>query len=859
MSSQALLKRLIELAGGPANDGYVLALKSDTLKEVPTAFETHAARYTVVHPETEIGLRHTLWRAKGAPILALVDEALARRLPADLVLAARGGRVHAVEIAEVLSLAFKTQVQAGDDEGLQRLALEHVEELTALLSQRTLPTVVDQALLDELIADTLLKEEIRKLSAPKLLARWLVHPPSWKPAELDVLQRQLPRLFGLEGRVLAWVLRDPKRPDMLMVHGALLALDEPELPRTAWGELFDAHKSAELSMPREALRPAVRNLVLVTLDHLKGDGARFLDKADTLARRILSPSVHAKSRDLPLGLKNRAEEVAGAAERGEAISHAAIQEMRRHRSASTKSHDIDVLEEIARLSRYLAASVSDDLTVLGQVRHFQRHGAFADLSASRLRTALAASVSYKRAAEGVLARYRERRNAENLAFAEQLRTNYSAALHTDGIVPLHRIWRCPLVRPQGPGPANLLLIVLDGCSYSVFLRLLGELAGETEAYGLRADAAGDAHGVPGLAPLPTITSHARSAIFLGEIPQDPFLSETVWRDQKEAATDPARFKQNTALGQRARKLFLKGQLADHGEALLAAIDDNALEIVAVVFNAVDDQIGSSNTGAQIAVRAKEIAAFVPSVARALEAGRRVVITADHGHTPFWGKEHRAGDASSARFKILGEKDSVPEGFIELAGNDLAHPPGRKAFAWRLGAYLGQPQVGFHGGCSLEEMVVPLAEIVKGGVAADEPGWWYGGVSAVRTPEPPPVEGGANIAVAQPTSALPPNKPLQGDLFNPDDYAKTASDGIPMPSSVRSALDTSELAALGCIFKNDGARVSDIARTLKRPPPRVSGLLSRLVQKLHEAGYPCVRKQPMDDGDDRYVYLPQGKP
>ncbi len=44
-----------------------------------------------------------------------------------------------------------------------------------------------------------------------------------------------------------------------------------------------------------------------------------------------------------------------------------------------------------------------------------------------------------------------------------------------------------------------------------------------------------------------------------------------------------------------------------------------------------------------------------------------------------------------------------------------------AFAWRMSVYHGQPRVGLHGGCGLEEMVVPLAWLVEGGVMADEPG------------------------------------------------------------------------------------------------------------------------------------------
>lgn len=851
MDAQVILRRLVEMAGGPAERGFVLALAADGLRDLPPELATSSAKYAVVRPTSEIGLRHLLWKANGAPVLALLDEPLARRLPADLVRRARGRRVHAVEPAEVLSLALQVPVVGTEDDDVQRLAIDNVDRLQAALRERTLPTVVDRELLDELLLDVLLGKQVRKCSPGELLATWLREAPNWSPPVADLVRRQLPKMHGLEGRILAWGIREAKALEPLLVHGVLLALDEPEIPQTAWGALWQAPKS--LGLTPETFRTAAAGLARQTIDCLGVDATTYLKKAESIATRGLTPAVLARSRDLPLGLDNLCHELVKEMAGGGTVSHAAIQDMQRHRFAAARASEIAVLEQMARLSRYLAApAVGPTAGALERVRTYQRDSAFADWSAARLRTALAKSASYRKEANRVLDRYRTRRDDENRAFADLLRADYVKAVHADGCVPLHRIWRHAPVQTSGDKQARLFLVVLDGCSYPVFLRLIAELASELSPLGLRVDAqTQEAHGAAALSILPTITSHARSAIFLGEVPKDPWIAETTWRDTKESATDPARFKQNTSLGSRTRKLFLKGDLADHGEALFAALRDTAIDVVATVFNAVDDQIGSSNTGAVVTVRAEEISAFMPSLREALRAGRRVILTADHGHTPFWGKDLRAGDGASARYRVLGPSESVPDGFVEIDDGGLGGGPGRKAFAWKMGVYQGQPQVGFHGGCSLEEMVVPLAEIVDGGVAADEPAWWYGGARSATTPEPP------KVAVA--AAAVPPIVPkvVQGDLFDPGPLLAATVERIGLPAALRAQLDQSELAALACVYGNQNARVSDIAQALKRPKARVPGLMARLVSKLHGGGFPCLRRQPLPDGEDQYVYVRQG--
>jgi hypothetical protein len=79
---------------------------------------------------------------------------------------------------------------------------------------------------------------------------------------------------------------------------------------------------------------------------------------------------------------------------------------------------------------------------------------------------------------------------------------------------------------------------------------------------------------------------------------------------------------------------------------------------------------------------------------------------------------------------LADGEQPPEGFAVIDTAGLGGPAAasgrRLAFAWRVGAYRGQPQVGFHGGCGLEELVVPMTRLCRHGVPASEPTWWFGG-------------------------------------------------------------------------------------------------------------------------------------
>lgn len=852
-AAQLLLRRLLDQAGGASETGYVLVIDGEGLENLPAQMPTPKGSYGVHRVTSELGLRHMLWKAKGAPLIAVMPEDVAHRIQnaPDLLRRAKNQRVHALSVNDVLEVVLGVRVVGADAPYMQQLALENVDRLGLAMSHRTLPTVVDRKLLTELLVDVSVGEQVRTRSPAQLLAAWVQEPPRWSQNISQLVRDAMPSLHGDEGRVLAWALAEPDtRLRDLVVHGAVLTVEAPELPKPAWGPLWRAATEPPIEMDRRILRRTVARLAEETLALLGDAGANLLAGADRVGRESLTPSQLQTSRVLPLAFSDRCHALAQQAASGKAITVGDITWLSSHRAARMNRADLAVLESMARISRYLDQPFSPKADLVEQVRDYQRGGAFVDLAMLQLRRALASSVHYHAEANKLLAACRERRDRENRHFAETLAGGYEAALYREGLTPLPRIWK-RTVAPlwQSEPDARLFLVVLDGCSYPVFLELLYSLAQDSAfPLGIKPDASGHVHGMPALSPLPTITSHARGAIFLGELPNDPLVAETVFRDQDEAKTDKARFNQNAALGSKTRKLFLKGDLADGGQALLSALEDESISVVGVVFNAVDDQIGSSNTGATVKISPEDITAFKPALRVALKARRRVLITADHGHSPYVDKSLRAGNGKAPRFTALGKHDAVPEGFIEIDVANLGGPPERRAFAWRSGAYLGGQQVGFHGGCGLEEVVVPLAWIERDGLHADEPSWWYGrGTVAEVTVEAKPVQ--PPIVTPLPSDQVPAKPKPQLSLFNPADKAGS----LPLPAALVEKLSVDEKSILVLLRDTGSARASELAERLKKNPGRLNGLMRALRRTLHAEGHVLFTDEVLPSGETMYRY------
>ena len=852
-AAQLLLRRLLDQAGGASESGYVLVIDGEGLDDLPDQMPTSKGPYGVHRVSTELGLRHLLWKAKGAPLIAVMPEDVARRIQKapDLLRRARNQRVHALSVNDVLEVVLGVRVVGADAPYMQQLALEHVDKLGLAMSHRTLPTVVDRRLLTELLVDVSVGEQVRTRSPAQLLAMWVLEPPQWRPNISQLVREALPTLHGDEGRLLSWALAAPEtRLRDLVVYGAVFTVDAPDLPKPAWGPLWKAATEPPIEMDRRVLRRVASRLAEETIAALGDAAVPLLTGADRIGRETLTPTQLQTSRVLPLAFADRCHVLATQGAAGKPISSADIAWLAGHRAAGMHRADLAVLEAMGRISRFLDQPTTPKTDLLDQVREYQLDGAFADLAMLQLRRALASSAHYHAEATKLIVSCRDRRDRENRQFAGTLATGYEAALHREGVTPLHRVWK-RIVAPLWlhEPDAQLFLVVMDGCSYPIFLELLHALSQDNSfPLGLRPDVDGRVSGLPALSPLPTVTSHARGAIFLGELPNDQLIAETVFRDQDETKTDRARFNQNPALGSRSRRLFLKGDLADGGQDLLAALNDRSLSVVAAVFNAVDDQIGSSNTGATGRLSPEHITAFKPALQVALKAGRRVLLTADHGHSPYIDKKLRAGKGKTARYMPLEKHASVPEGFIEIDLAGLGGPPERRAFAWRSGVYLGGVQVGFHGGCGLEEVVVPLAWIERDGLDADEPSWWYGrGVLAEVSVE--------TLLVAPPILTPLSSDEIQSglraqlSLFNPADKAGT----LPVSPALLGRLSNDEKTILVLLRENGSARASELAERLQKNPGRLNGLMRTLRRTLHGEGHVLFTDEVLPSGETMYRY------
>src|SRR5262249_12492218 len=137
-----------------------------------------------------------------------------------------------------------------------------------------------------------------------------------------------------------------------------------------------------------------------------------------------------------------------------------------------------------------------------------------------------------------------------------------------------------------------------------------------------------------ISPLPTVTSHARRALFAGEIPGNTAIDDTE-SPAANATADQQAWSRNTALGQASRRLVLKGEVGATGEPLLKTLRRKDVTVVAAVLNGVDDALSSRETTTMPPWSLATLGAGAATILRtAIDEGWRVIVTADHGHTPF---------------------------------------------------------------------------------------------------------------------------------------------------------------------------------------------------------------------------------
>lgn len=745
------LVRHREKAVPPGDRDLVLVWEHPALADTPAQGNLLGEPWHIAHVTGELTLRAALPEA--GRLVAILPPGFAA--PADLAGRAWFGRPLEVQPRDLVAAAARRYCGPVTDDALAAA----VNDQWRALAERAPNWSADGPVTAREVRDVLLAIQLGtaarldRVRPDELLVRWLVDGPPVSAGAL--LGGALADTHGREGRWLAWALGQADGLDLLVTAGALSATDLPsDLCSRIPGLTTPQDRAALGRLVEVACRAAWSRNRASVAHRLAGAEARAAHLSPELAERF--PLLRAP---LVAAIRWHLAESAP----GQPPADARIEALTGNLHAADLVGGIDLARAAARLARFtLAVGPAVGPAWFTRARDDIAWGDLA-LREVRRRSAEAAP-DLSGLANAVTARYLDHRDGLNDVFARWLAGSWAtvaASKDRRGALPLHRLTRC-VVRPLIDAGHRVLLVVLDGCDLSTFVELVQRLPADAGiGIGLpalrdpqvREDLAPGAGFGVAVAALPTVTSHSRRALFAGEIPGTGSL------DQTEAAAanatgDQLAFKNSPALGPVRRTLLLKGDLDSRADAVRAAMQTD-VSLVSVVWNAVDDALSSKETTPFSPWSFGGLGADVlATLHHALAQDWVVIVTADHGHTPF--VEGGRKVATSA----LGNRYGATElpGAVRFESGPLPVRP-----LWlvaRVGAWAGTQHRGWHGGAGIEEVVVPFAFLKQCGPGEGRPTaptwWWHRPEAVSKTARVvPPVTPLPTVRAVPATPLTPP--------------------------------------------------------------------------------------------------------
>lgn len=629
--------------------------------------------------------------------------------------------------------------------------------------------------------------------------------------------------------------------------------------------------------------------LLDTRHAVDGDLNRVLDRADTLLSEIEGLTLAQHSTLLPSGYRSRAERLGRALADHEphrpdklhAIEEAwtALEE---HRLRSRVPRRREIFHAAVRLARWTitpdTAPHPDDSPATALVHVAQTHlddGCWADAA---INTA-AVGVDDDHCARGIenvidYAHAKRAREAQHfagtLAEATALDTatlRSGLADHQHGVILIEDLLDRVVATVAG-SEDSLLLIVLDGMSAgaatSITTDVVCNLGWEeiclpgTETTRRR---------MASIAALPTLTEVSRTSLFVGA------LAKGRSKDETEGFNHYLDHQLK-----RGGRIFHKGTVDSTrngwaiAESVAHAIEDvRNRPVVAVILNTIDDALDRSDPGGTTWT-ADTVKHLKPLLEQARAAGRKVILTADHGHIV----ERRQGSIASHQ-EISSNRSRTaatpadPETEILVQGERVVTPDHRAVLAVSDRLRYGPLKAGYHGGAHPAEVVVPVIILRPTGAPLDElvlppqdPRWWTGPLPAsitsrpvappptpkkrvTATPAPAPTQDQALFDVPAPTppatppavhaSAPPVSHDGQHSFGTRVTHTSTYQEQQRLAPRVRLTPEhiASLIDALDAAPGNRLPRVS-VAQALGIPEARVQGAQEHVKQLLNVDGY-----------------------
>lgn len=471
--------------------------------------------------------------------------------------------------------------------------------------------------------------------------------------------------------------------------------------------------------------------------------ARYLSKAEQILASLDMQPAAEHSELLPCGLQARFNAFAAALDQalnGDAITAAesALQQMEMHSLAGLGLYSETVVRAnmAMRLLRWLKQAPVAEGTAISLMTDYIDQGGFCDWARAEIWAGDAhdaLSVVYQKLSQQV-GRHRDR---QNQAFGQQLATIARGDHLPARLIPVESALDslvAPLVE-QG----QVLLLVLDGMSEAVYRQLSVDLVRNNWLELQTVEAQGD---VCLVAALPTVTQVSRCSLLSG------VLCEGNAGDEKKAFTGHAQLKK-LASTKFPPLVYHKPDLSQPGSGSLhsnvrGVIAGKEHRILAVVINAIDDQLSSSSQ-VKVDWSFETVALLRHVMEAAREAGRIVIVTSDHGHVLDHDSVYQqSADDNGERYHPVAPGIAPSELEVLVSGDRVVTANKQVILPWSERVrYTRAKNHGYHGGGSLQEVVIPLGVYINAAarqvpdgwreVPRRLPAWWY--PSKASTVEP----------------------------------------------------------------------------------------------------------------------------
>ncbi len=521
---------------------------------------------------------------------------------------------------------------------------------------------------------------------------------------------------------------------------------------------------------------------------------------------------------------------------------------------------LDKAEMAMRLVRWLSGSAMVSGTASELMSDYVDNGGFCDWA----RTEIWAGDSKDDLNDAYLKlakRVRDVREKQNQAFGAQLRSIAMGDQLPGNLIPVEDALD-RLVAPLGTGgTARVLLLVLDGMSQAVYRQLNKDLIRHNW---MELKPEGGASSGCLVAALPTITEVSRCSLLSGA------LCAGRAADEKLAFASHATLKRLSST-RTPPVLFHKQDLSQSGSGSLNGdvrriIAGTEHRFTAVVINAIDDQLSSS---AQVSVdwSFDSISLLRQVMDAARESGRTVIITSDHGHVLEHDSVFQQTETQNGERYWVADHSKVPAPTESLVSGDRVVVEGNSAvLPWSEQVrYVRGKNHGYHGGGSLQEVVIPLGiyvcastdfkDVPEGWIptAFSFPDWWSAsqGVNEPGIAEPvAPDETKKKStktkreAVAEVVDDLFASEPAESSKpLNTDWLGQLVKSQAYIQNRERSRVPVKDQDVLDLLNLLSSYQwqimENQVARELGIPKIRLRGFLANIQRLLNVDGYPIL--------------------